>query len=262
GGDALHLLTRLIRATGTRRLQILGAYRSTDVPPGHPLSTLLADLAREQQISQLELGPLKRRDAADLASTLLEGLLQASRGEESSALVARVVKRSAGVPFFVVSYARWLQTRAWLQEQQEPVKEIEGDARAGVMDPLGTARERSAEIPWNVRPSIQERVAALPASTQELLGVAAVVGQQASGALLAAGAEQSEAAALTGLEVACQAGLLIEDQKDGRLEGYRFVHDLIRDVLEESLGAGRQTLLHRQVAAALEAHPPTTGRFR
>src|SRR5262249_50588277 len=84
GVDALHLLTRLIRGTGTRRLRILGAYRSTDVLPGHPLSILVADLAREELASRLELGPLKRRDAAALASAVLEGdrIPGVSRGED------------------------------------------------------------------------------------------------------------------------------------------------------------------------------------
>src|SRR5262249_5037367 len=142
--------------------------------------------------------------------------------------------------------------RACLQEQQEPGEELGGDVRAGVVDLPGIVRKGNATIPWNVRQSIQERVAALPTSIQELLRVAAVVGQQAPGALLAAGAGQSEVEALTGLEFACQAGLLTQDQKAGRLEGYHFVHDLIRDVVEESLSAGRQILLHRRVAAVLE----------
>ena len=64
------------------------------------------------------------------------------------------------------------------------------------------------KIPWTVTQSIRERVAALPVSTQELLRVAAVVGQRVSAAVLAAGAAQSEMEAVTGLEVACQAALL------------------------------------------------------
>src|SRR5262249_32718177 len=63
---------------------------------------------------------------------------------------------------------------------------------------------------------------------------------------------QSEAEALSGLEVACQVGLLVEEPEEGGPDHYRFTHDLIRDVVEASLSAWRQTLLHRRVAVALE----------
>ncbi len=108
------------------------------------------------------------------------------------------------------------------------------------------------EVPWAVKQSTRERVAALPRTAQELLGVVAVIGQRASAAVLAAGAEQSEAETITGLEIACQAGLLVEDPERGQTERYRFAHDLIRDVVEADLSVGRQTLLHSRVAAALE----------
>src|SRR5262249_11137758 len=112
---------------------------------------------------------------------------------------------------------------------------------------------------WNVAQSIQERVAALPEPSRELLGVAAVVGQRASAAVLAAGAERSEVETLTGLEVACRAGLLVEEAESGRLERYCFAHDLIRDVVEVSLSVGRRAMLHRRVAEALEHRPQRGG---
>src|SRR5262249_40003124 len=122
----------------------------------------------------------------------------------------------------------------------------------GAADPLRADPAWSGEVPWSVAQSIRERVAALPASAQELLGVASVVGQRASGAVLAAGAGQSETEALSSLEVACQVGLLGEEPGEGGPDRYRFAHDLIRDVVEASLSAGRQTLFHRRVAVALE----------
>jgi tetratricopeptide (TPR) repeat protein/transcriptional regulator with XRE-family HTH domain len=257
GADALYLLTHLIRNARMGRLRILGAFRSTEAPAGSALSTFMADLASDELASQIELTPLGPQDALALASDALGG------GEP--ALAARVAQRAGGLPFYLVSYARWMQTLGELNDHREADRwtpgeddaRVRSDARTGDpprADPQGRGEAPEAlwGVPWSVKQSIRERVAALPASTQELLGVAAVVGQRVSGAVLAAGADQSEMEALTSVETACRAGLLQEDPEKDRQEGYRFTHELIRDVIESSLSAGRQTLLHRRVAEALE----------
>src|SRR5438067_1778162 len=59
---------------------------------------------------------------------------------------------------------------------------------------------------------------------------------------------QPEDALVAALEGACQARLLEEEP-----EGYRFAHDVIREVVEGQLSEGRRLLLHRRVAEVLEA---------
>src|SRR5256885_988382 len=54
---------------------------------------------------------------------------------------------------------------------------------------------------------------------------------------------------LAALEAACRARLVEEVDA----QTYRFVHDVIREVLEGDLSVGRQALLHGDIAAALEA---------
>src|SRR5262249_13179423 len=73
GADTMHVLDRLLRSTGKRLLRLLAAYRSTEVLPGHLLSTLMVDLAREDLVSQLELAPLQPKDAVALVNSVLEG---------------------------------------------------------------------------------------------------------------------------------------------------------------------------------------------
>jgi tetratricopeptide (TPR) repeat protein/transcriptional regulator with XRE-family HTH domain len=248
GSDALDLLAHLIRSTRNRRLRILGAFRSTEAPTGSALSSLIADLARDDMVSQRELAPLKPEDALALASDALGG--------EESALAARVVERGGGVPFYLVSFARSMQPLGEGHDHHESGGSSASEARARLPEPPRSPSMRkeevSWEVPWNVKQSIRERVAALPLSAQDLLGVAAVVGQRASGAVLAAGAEQSERETVTSIEIACQAGLLVEDEERDRQDRYHFAHDLIRDVVEAGLSSVRQTLLHRRVAVALE----------
>lgn len=270
GADALRLLTRLMKGTHSGRLRILGAYRSTEVPPGHPLSTLMADLAREEgMVSHRELTPLEPGDAAALARAVLEGesiLPEAPPGAGVASemhleqIVGQVVERAEGVPFFVVSFAQWWPTFSEAHDPLELDRWTDSARDAGARDARGTwtrealhtDRHRTEEVPWRVTQSIRERVAALAPAIQELLGVAAVVGQPASRALLAASAEQSELETLSGLEIACRARLLEEDAEGDGPERYHFAHEAIRDVVQASLIAGRRTLLHRRVAVALE----------
>src|SRR5262249_10726881 len=75
GADALDLLASLVRGHRDRPLQIIGAYRGTEVPTQHHFAMLLADLAREGLATHVELGPLSGGEAAQLIHSLLEGEL-------------------------------------------------------------------------------------------------------------------------------------------------------------------------------------------
>ena len=131
------------------------------------------------------------------------------------------------MPWYLVSYARLVQA---LGEGSRPTRSWRANHEREALDGgRAIARARSQrmsktrwEVPWAVKQSTRERVAALPRPAQELLGVAAVIGQRASAAVLAAGAEQSEMETITGLEIACQAGLLVEDPERGQTERYSF----------------------------------------
>jgi tetratricopeptide (TPR) repeat protein len=103
-------------------------------------------------------------------------------------------------------------------------------------------------LPWDLGQSIRRRVRALAAGAQELLGVAAVAGRIIPCVVLLAVAEQPEPEVVRGLDAACHAQVLEETGADA----YRFVHDVIREVVEADLGAARRVVLHRRIATALQ----------
>ncbi len=224
--DALALLAALLEATSARPLRVVAAYRSTEVRPGDPLAELLADLARTEQAAQSALGPLAPYEARALFESLLEpGVLMA---EERAVRAERILPRTGGVPFYVVSYAQGV--RAGIAEAQDTVE---------------------SGVPWNVAQTIRQRVVALPESAQQVLNAAAVIGRTTPGALLAQVVRQPEDAVLVGLEAVCQARLLVE----GDADTYQFAHDLIHEVVVSDLSTRRRKLLHQRVAEALEAAP-------
>jgi transcriptional regulator with XRE-family HTH domain/tetratricopeptide (TPR) repeat protein len=246
GADGLQLLAHLVRRSGRLRVCVLGAYRSIDVPPGHPLFTLKADLAREELASELPLLPLALNDAAALARAELEGVFRETSQGHDRARLERFVERTGGVPFFLVSCARFMQTQARRNIRPDLADDRQGD------EPSTTGTQPEDELPWSVTQSVMDRIAILSSSAQALLRAAAVIGQPASGALLAEVGGASEEDALFGLEEACQASLLVEVPLAGTREQYRFEHDLVREVVETSLSAGRRRILHQRTAEALE----------
>jgi len=130
-----------------------------------------------------------------------------------------------GVPFFVVScvQAIHLEDGAWQ------------GARA---------------VPWTVAQSVRQRITALSAAAQEVLGIAGVLGREIQPMLLAAVAAKSEDDVIGALEAAQRLRLLEEHRG-----AYRFAHDLVREVVEADVGLARQVVLHRRAGEALEARP-------
>jgi transcriptional regulator with XRE-family HTH domain/tetratricopeptide (TPR) repeat protein len=216
--DAQDLLMSLVRSAGTVPLRVVGAYRDTEAGPDDPLAVMLADLAHAGLATHHTIGPLALEEAAGLVDELLEGAEDGRAG-----LREQVVRRAGRVPFFIVSWARALQT--------------------GHTDEL-----RADTLPWDLAQSVRQRVSTLPAFAQEVLGVAAVVGRVVQRGLLAATVHLPAEDLLDALESACQARLLEEQGTDV----YQFAHDVIREVVEGDLSAARRAHLHRRIALALE----------
>jgi tetratricopeptide (TPR) repeat protein len=224
GQDALDLVAALVRRAQAVPvpLRIVGAYRDTEVRPNDPLGHLRADLAQAGLLRHSPLAPLAPSDAAALLANLLAGGTAQAPGDAS--LVARVLERAGGVPFFLVSYAQALRAA------QGP----------------GATPQGPDAVPWDVAQGVRQRVALLPEPARQLLSVAAIVGRHVPWPLLVAVSGQPEDTVLAGLEAAGQARLLIEG------ETYAFAHDVIREVVEADIGPARRAVLHRKVAQALE----------
>jgi tetratricopeptide (TPR) repeat protein/transcriptional regulator with XRE-family HTH domain len=219
GGDALDLLRVLAHTAGDIPLRVVGAYRDSEAEDGTPLAALLADLAQARLASHCPLRPLAPAEARQLAAGLLADV------EDAAEVTERVLQRAGGLPFFVISCAEALR---------------QGGTEAG-----------GAAVPWDAAQSVRQRVRLLSHEAQEVLDIAAVAGQEVRRTLLTQVAALPARAVAAALQAACRAHLL-EDVAPAR---YRFVHDLIREVVEADVGTARRTLLHEEIARALEQLP-------
>jgi predicted ATPase len=217
GQDALALLAALVRSSSQGRLCMVGAYRDTEVQPRDPFSAMLADLAHAGLVTHHTPAPLAPEEARCLLDRLLEDVEGVGPARRE-----RVLRRTGGVPSFMVSCVRGLRL----------------DGREGGAEDV---------VPWDVVHGLRQRIEALPEAAREVLRAAAVVGPGAPRALLVAVVARPQEEVLAGLEAACRARLLVEAETDA----FRFAQDVIREVVEADLGAGWRTVLHQRMAEAL-----------
>jgi transcriptional regulator with XRE-family HTH domain len=75
--DTLEWLHFLLRFDSGAALQIVGTLRTAEVDPQHPLISLLVDLRRTGQVTEIPLGPLRRSEVNELATAIAGRELEA-----------------------------------------------------------------------------------------------------------------------------------------------------------------------------------------
>jgi DNA-binding CsgD family transcriptional regulator/tetratricopeptide (TPR) repeat protein len=217
----LELLPSLAEAAEEWPLLVLGAYRTEEIPRGHPLRRLRTDLRRAGRLAELSVEPLDAEATARIAARVLDG-------DPGPALCAALYDRTQGVPFFVEELAAALRDGARLAS-----------------GPRGLELEKgsSVPIPETLRDALRVRVEGLSEAGRTVLEAAAVVGAEVELELLA------ELGRDAGLGEVLERGLL-QEAKPG-IAAFR--HDLLREALYADTHWPRRRSLHRELADVLEA---------
>jgi predicted ATPase/DNA-binding CsgD family transcriptional regulator len=219
---SLELLPVLARELAGESIALVGAYRSDDLPRGHPLRRVRTELRRDGRLREIVIEPLDRADTDTLAARVLGAPL-------GSQLAAMLYHRTQGVPFFVEELAAALVDSGRLTQ-----------------GPDGWALADAGEVPIpdTLRDAVLLRADGLSDAGREALGVAAVLGLDVDldlvEALLGTG---------VGLTELIERGLLLEAGA-GRA-GFR--HALTREAVYSEVPWPRRRALHRRIAADLEA---------
>ena len=223
--STLDLLGAIARRRRPARLLIVLTYQRTEGPS--EAQKLIRELAVRGPCSELEL---TRLDAAGVSAYLEDRFPGSEATDQLGSLLAR---RTGGNPLLM----RHLVDH-WEQH--------------GVVSPGGAVTVPNAElaagVPASLHAYIDEQLAALDADDLELLTAAGVAGRSASPGLVAdaTGRREGEVRAALG-RLAATTGM-IEPLGDG----YRFAHDLYREVLYESADPERRAEYHRRIGAFLE----------
>lgn len=228
------LLSHLTRADEAMSVLLLATYRDSPLDVTPEIADAVAELLRQPGVERLRLGGL---DEAGVA-TLIEAHTRRELDDAGRALARVIHGETAGNPFFVREVLRHLT------EKGDVVKPGQG---------WMAGRIAEVDVPDSVREVVGRRLTRLPDKTDQILAVAAVLGEHFDLDVLMQAAAEPADSVLQALAPAISARL-VEETAIGR---YRFAHALVRSTLEDALGPTRRAQLHLRAA---EAHESLSGR--
>ncbi|WP_373547751.1 AAA family ATPase [Chamaesiphon sp.] len=251
---SLLLMQLLMTETQGHYLYIIGAYRNNETNPAHPLILTLDEIGKtEGLVDYITLQPLESIEVNRLISTTLKV------AEETAApLTELVLAKTNGNPFFVNEFLKSLYDRELLvfdyqlNHWQWDLGEIQAQA-----------------ITDNVVELISANVQKLETSTQQVLKLAACIGNQFDLQTLATVSAQSPHATATELWPAILAGLVLplsdaykllesdtQDLSQSITIEYKFAHDRIQQAVYLLIPAADKQAVHLRMGQLLMQTTP------
>ncbi|NER50447.1 MAG: serine/threonine-protein kinase PknK, partial [Symploca sp. SIO1A3] len=257
---SLNLLKLLLSKSEAGYLLVLGAYRDNEVFPAHLLMLALDEMRQEKTIiSTLTLASLAQFDINNLvADTLL------CSTETAAPLSELVYQKTQGNPFFTTQFLLGLHREGC----------IVFDPSAGHWQSDLTQVQQLA-LTDDVVEFMVGRLRKLPEATQNILKIAACIGNQFDLATLAVVCEQSQEEVATNLWRSLQEGFVIPESEiykffqgeqsatrniDSVSVSYHFLHDRIQQAAYNLIPDAQKTTYHYQIGQSLVADTPIAER--
>nr|WP_240742392.1 AAA family ATPase [Micromonospora zingiberis] len=210
---SVRLLQFAAQHTWFERLLFVGTYRDAEVEAGdHPLRPLLMSLTAKA--TTITLTGLSRDEVGVL-------MARVAGREPTADCVEDVYRRTGGNPFFVEQTARLWHVEGVVSSTAPGIREV-----------------------------VRKRLDHLPAAVVDVLTVAAVLGREFHGAVLAASGGLPSTRLDQLLDIAVSARLVLS----GGAARYAFVHDLVRETIYDGLLDGEREEHHAAVVRAVDEH--------
>ncbi|MES0198591.1 AAA family ATPase [Mesorhizobium sp. M0011] len=232
----LELLEGLVTDPRANHILVVGAYRTNEVGPTHPLfHTLGALRSVSRDISEVLLGPLQVGDLAQLCADALH-----SDVEQTRELAGLIFEKTGGNPFFALQFLTALAEEGLLTFQS-----------AGASWRWDIDRVRAKGITDNVGQLLSTKLTRYSAGTQRALGQLACLGHMADRLTVACVQERSVEQVDALLAEAVQAGLI------HRFDGtYAFSHDRVHEAAYALIPPAERAATHLRIGRALLAQIP------
>ncbi|MBB5321951.1 diguanylate cyclase [Marinobacter oulmenensis] len=245
----LDLLRRIVTSRDQSHLLLIGAYRSNEVGPSHPLRILLNDLEDHQRIHEIPIGPLDQSSVEHLVADALRCEPQASRE-----LSDMLFHRARGNPFFTNELLRQLHTQG----------AIWSDPGSGQWH-WQVDRDNWNGASHDVVEFMVDNLRQLPEETQHALQLAACIGNTFNLQTLAAIYEHTTAQTAEALLAALKQYTLLPLHSDYRLARhpdeklslnphYRFQHDRVQQAAYNLIAAEELPRMHLSIGQLMLKH--------
>jgi PAS domain S-box-containing protein len=253
---SFHSIELLMGSKGC--LLLLGAYRDNEVSASHPLLVTVAKLRQAQKIVQtITLAALDLLDINRLVADTLHCPI-----DRAMPLTEVIVLKTAGNPFFTTQYLKALY------EDGEIVFNPAGYWECNI------GRLQSLSLTTDVLELMVRQLHKLSSATQQVLKLAACIGNQFDLETLAIVLEQSPARIATALWPVLEAGLILptcqmhqflSDEMTPQLVDksnahviYRFLHDRVQQAAYSIIPAAERALVHYRIGQLLLQKIPAT----
>ena len=214
--ETLAWLRFFLRRNASARVLVLTTVRVEETDALHPIEELRRDLTRDGLFEEIGLGPLSPSETVALAAHETGRALELAEA-------GRLVRETEGHPLFIVE-----------------------SIRSGRLQASG--EDAASSIPPKVQAVLESRLAQLSSGARAVAELAATAGRSFGRDLLTLASTMHEDAVYQALDELWQRRIL---RPNGPAR-YDFAHDRLREAAYRSAGPIRQTLLHRQIARALE----------
>lgn len=241
---SLRLLQALISDRQSHHLLIVGAYRDNEVSASHPLALTLDELrASESALAEITLAPLQ----CESIEQLVEDSLHCAPAQ-SKPLAQLLEQRTQGNPFFLGQLLKSWHENKWIWSE---------DGRwSWDLQVLG-----AANLSGDVVDLMVGKIQTLPAATQEVLKLAACIGNRFDARTLATVRQTDGAQVAADLWDALRAGLISPlggfyqsaplDEASNVV--YKFLHDRVQQAAYSLVEGDERAALHLQIGRLLGA---------
>ncbi len=227
-GASLDLMRYLARHIAVEPILLIANYRDDELSPGGPLFQILPDLVREACTERMHLPRLN----ADEVRALVASAYQLDN-DDAARLAEYLQAHAEGNPFFIGEMLRTLQEHSVL---------ISND-RGWNLGDIG-----ALPVPPLVQQLINRRLSRLDATALDLLGLAAVIGQDVPVDLWQEAGRVGDEDLSATIAAALAMHVLKQSVTSPRVG---FVHALVREALYANCPFIRRREWHRRVAEAL-----------
>ncbi|MCC3408596.1 MAG: AAA family ATPase [Microcoleus sp. PH2017_10_PVI_O_A] len=235
----LKLMQLLIADPEQKYLLVIGAYRDNEVSPTHPLIQTVEEIEKTGTIvNNIVLQPLDLANVTELVADTLNNC-----SEQVTHLAELIWNKTGGNPFFLTQLLQALYQDNLLTFD---FTAITNDGSKGAWDWSIDEIQAIGITDKSVVELVASRIEKLPAATQEVLKLAACVGDKFALDVLSIVSQQSANATATELYCALQSGLILPLSDSYRIPllftpgeavnlsfdtsrvGYRFLHDRVQ----------------------------------